>query len=231
MIDEFLECHFDDSYIDSCLDKVSSKLKDYCLNNIVPIYDLNDKGHSENHIEYVLKRAFEISKNYDLDYNILYVCVIYHDVMCHVDREKHEILSSLYAYDDEFLNSFFDKDEMILIKYAIEDHRASSTRVPRNLYGRILSSADRKVDLKDYFESSLGFNLNKMEKEELIEDSYRHAMKKFGKDGYAVLKFYVNDDKYKKFLYDIQYLIEHKDQFVMLADIVYQELISNSSIE
>ena len=231
MIDEFLECQFDDLYINSCLDKVSLELKDYCINNIIPIYELNDKGHSKNHIDYVLKRSFEISKNYDINYNILYIRVMFHDVMCHVDREKHEILSSLYAYDDIFLNKFFDREDMLLIRYAIEDHRASSSRMPRNFYGRILSSADRKVSIKDYLVSSLGFNLGKLEKDDLIEDSYRHAIKKFGKDGYATSKFYVNDDKYEKFLRDIQYLIEHKDIFFVLAEKVYYELMNKSSIE
>ena len=36
--------------------------------------------------------------------------------------------------------------------------------------------------------------------EKAIEQSYNHAIKKFGKEGYATNKFYVEDDRYKKFL-------------------------------
>lgn len=231
MVEGFLENHYDDLYIEKCLGIVDSKLKEYCLKEIIPIYELNDRGHSKHHIEYVLKRAFEISKNYDVDYNILYVSVIFHDIACHIDRETHEVLSAEYAYNDCYLKKFFSEEEMIVIRNAIEDHRASSKHIPRNIYGRILSSADRKVEIKEYLISSLGFNFNKMSKEELIEDSYKHAINKFGKEGYATDKFYVDDDKYAKFLKNIQYLIEHKEYFLMLAEMVYMELSNNSAIE
>ena len=73
----------------------------------------------------------------------------------------------------------------------------------------------------------MSFNKKKnprIDKYENIETSYNFAIKKFGKNGYAVNKSYVEDVKYKKFLEDIQYLIENKEIFVKLADIVYDEL-------
>lgn len=59
---------------------------------------------------------------------------------------------------------------------------------------------------------------------EPIERSYQFAIKKFGKNGYAINKSYVEDLKYKKFLEDIQYLIDNKKLFVGLASWVYDEL-------
>lgn len=60
--------------------------------------------------------------------------------------------------------------------------------------------------------------------EEAINQSYNHAIKKFGKNGYATNKFYVEDDKYKKFLNDLQSLIENKEEFYRLAKIVFNEV-------
>jgi len=221
------DIEFDKEYINSCINNVDNKLKEYINNDVFPKYDLNDKGHNKNHIEFVLKRALELSKNYDINYNILYTCVSFHDIACHINREEHEILSADIAYKDEFLNNFFNSEELIIIKEAIEDHRASSSKIPRNIYGKILSSADRKVDIKTYLISSLFFqvtDINKLDFNEAFEQSYNHAIKKFGKNGYATNKFYVDDTRYKKFLLDLQYLIDNKDEFYKLSEIVFNEV-------
>lgn len=226
-IDFLNDSKFDDKYIDNCILKVDNSLKDYITDKIFPMYDLNDKGHNINHIEYVLKRAFEISVDYHINYNILYTSVCFHDIACNINREKHEILSAQIAYKDIFLNSFFNKDEMNIIKEAIEDHRASLENIPRNIYGKILSSADRKISIKDFFIASLFFkvkDINSLDIELAIENSYNHAIDKFGKDGYAVNKFYVDDKKYQKFLKDLQYLIDNKDEFKKIAKLVFYEV-------
>jgi len=220
------EIKFDNNYIKLCLNKVDNDLKKYIEKEILPQYDLNDKGHDKNHIEFVLKRALEISKNYDINYNILYTCVCFHDIACHINREKHEILSAEFAYNDQFLKSYFSQEELIIIKEAIEDHRASSTKIPRNIYGKILSSADRTVEIKNYFIASLFYKVNdvkSLDKNEAIERSYNHAIDKFGKNGYAVNKIYMEDKRYKKFLEDLQYLIDNKDEFYQIAEIVFNE--------
>lgn len=224
------DIEFDNGYINSCINKVDNKLKEYITNKILPEYDLNDEGHNKNHIEFVLKRAFELSKNYNINYNILYTSVSFHDIACHINREEHEILSADIAYKDEFLNKFFNKEELTIIREAIEDHRASSDKIPRNIYGKILSSADRKVDVKTYLISSLFFqvtDISNLDMNEAIEQSYNHAIKKFGKNGYATNKFYVDDKRYKDFLANLQYLIDNKDEFYKLAEIVFNEVKSN----
>ena len=221
------DIEFDEKCIKLCIDKVDRSLKEYTEKEILPRYNLNDKGHNQNHIHFVLKRAFEISKNYDLNYNILYTCVCFHDIGCHINREKHELISANIAYHNEFLNKFFNSEELIIIKESIEDHRASSSKTPRNIYGKILSSADRKVSIKDYFVASLFFkvkDINSLDMKEAIEKSYNHAIDKFGKNGYAVKKFYVDDIKYKKFLDNLQYLIDNKKEFYELAEIVFNEV-------
>ena len=218
---------FDESYINKCKNKLDIKLVDYITNSIMDEYDLNDKGHNKNHINFVLKRAFEISKDYNIDYNILYTCVSFHDIACHIDRENHEKLSAKRVYEDEFLNNYFSAENMLIIKEAIEDHRASTLDIPRNIYGKILSSADRKVSIKEYFISSLFFgesDIYKVDMNKAINKSYDHAIKKFGKEGYATNKFYVDDIKYKEFLNKIQYLIDNKNEFYKLAEIVFNEV-------
>ena len=66
--------------------------------------------------------------------------------------------------------------------------------------------------------------INKIDINEAINQSYNHAIDKFGKNGYATKKFYVDDKRYQKFLNDLQYLIDNKDEFYEVAKIVFNEV-------
>ena len=227
-IEKFLnDLNFDEEKVNKGINKVNAKLKQYIDEKILPEYKLNDGGHNSEHVKYVLKRAFELADGYEINYDILYTCVCFHDVACHIDRDNHEVLSAQRAYEDDFLNGFFSIIEMKTIKEAIEDHRASLEYIPRNIYGKILSSADRKVEVKQYLIASISYGKKKnpeIDKNESIERSYQFAIKKFGKNGYAVNKSYVDDLKYKKFLENIQYLIDNKELFIELAELIYDKL-------
>ncbi len=206
---------------------VNGKLKKYIEANILVEYEKNDEGHNIEHIEYVLSRALEISKNYNIDLNMLYVVACYHDIACYINRKEHERLSAEKLYNDNKLREFFDEEQMLIMKEAVEDHRASLEYEPRNIYGKILSSADRKVDVDVYLKASMGYYIKThpdISKEDLIEDSYNFAIKKFGKQGYAVNKIYVKDEKYEKFLNEIQYLIDNKREYNKRAEQVLAEL-------
>ncbi len=223
----FKPIEFDEMKIELKSKEINKTLKQYIEKQILPQYELNDKGHNIDHINYVYKRALELISN-DLDINILYVCVMFHDIACHINRDIHEILSAKIAYNDQFLNNFFTKEELEIIKEAIEDHRASLKTIPRNTYGKILSSADRKIDIKSYFIASMSFDIkNKPEltKEEIINSSFIFAQKKYGKEGYAVNKSYVEDKKYEQYLNELQYLIKNEEEYYNAAKVVYKELI------
>ena len=64
---------------------VNVNLRKYIEENIYPEYNLNDKGHNLEHIEFVLNRAYEISKNYNLNL----------DTLCRISRLK------LYEFNGE----------------------------------------------------------------------------------------------------------------------------------
>lgn len=206
---------------------INNELKNYLEENIFPEYLLNDGGHNLRHIKIVLERAFELAENYDVNYDMLYCIVCFHDVACHINRDIHEKLSAERLYNDNHLRKWFDEEQMQIMKEAVEDHRASLEYVPRNIYGKILSSADRKYIVDDYFVSSLGYTLKKYPEfsdQEIIDDSYRHAIEKFGKNGYAVQKFYIPDEKYKNFLDELQRLIEYKDDFISKAKEILNQI-------
>ena len=196
---------------------INSDLKNYIEENVFKVYNLNEEAHGINHIKTVLDRAFELSENLkNIDFNILYTAVAYHDIADHIDRENHEKLSAKWMMDDKELDKFFTIEEKNIIKEAIEDHRASNKNIPRNIYGKILSSADRNIDVDTYLKRSFKYesaHYPKLNKEEQVQRVYEHSIKKFGKNGYAVNKFLLKDDKYSKYLEELQKLIDNKEEF------------------
>ena len=196
---------------------INKKLQEYIEKNIYPEYDKNEKGHSIDHIKYVIKRSFELVNENDLDVNLdmVYTIAAYHDIGHHIDSKTHEIVSADIMIKDNNLKKFFTDEERQTIKEAIEDHRASAKEEPRSIYGRIVSSADRNNTVKDCLRRTYtyGKKLNpNATDEELFLRAYDVLVNKFGEGGYA--KFYFKDKQYEKFLKEVRKLLSDKDNYI-----------------
>lgn len=194
---------------------MNSELKKYIDNNIFPEYSKNDTGHNINHIKYVIDRCFRFAEQFDnIDLNMLYTAAAFHDIAHHIDKNNHEIISAKIFIENNDMKLFFTEEERIIIKEGIEDHRASSKTIPRNNYGKILSSADRSTDVDEFFKRTHAYTLKHQPGctvEEIIERAYNHTKDKYGNDGYA--KHYVIDEEYNQFKNEIINLINDKEKF------------------
>ncbi|MBR2544488.1 hypothetical protein IKF04_04315 [Candidatus Saccharibacteria bacterium] len=94
----------------------------------------------------------------------------------------------------------FFEAEIETMAEAVEDHRASLKGDPRSIYGKIVSSADRNVDVDDMlarsYDCAVGLYPDKTE-DERIEIARTWLYEKYRPDGYAVKKIYFStpDDK------------------------------------
>ena len=197
--------------------KINEELKKYIENNIFPEYDKNEKGHNIDHIKYVINRSFELVKENNLDVNMdmVYTIASYHDIGHHIDPKKHELISAEIMYADDKLKEFFNDEERIIIKEAIEDHRASAKDDPRSIYGRIVSSADRNNTVENCLKRTYtyGKKLNpNANDEELFLRAYDVLVNKFGEGGYA--KFYFKDKQYEDFLKELRNLLKDKNKYI-----------------
>ncbi len=199
--------------------EVNREIKNYIEKNIFPEYDKNEKAHSIEHIKEVIERSFDLVKDNNLDVNIdmVYTIAAFHDIGHHIDSKTHEIVSAEIMSKDRNLPKFFNKEELSIIKEAIEDHRASAKDEPRSIYGRIVSSADRNNTVKDCLRRTYtyGKKLNPTATdEELFLRAYDVLVNKFGEDGYA--KFYFKDKKYEDFLKEIRDLLKDKEKYISI---------------
>ena len=205
---------------------INKELKEYIENNIFPEYEKNDKGHNLQHIDYVINRSIKFADTVpDVNYNIVYTVAAYHDIGHHIDPKKHELVSAEIMYCDDKLKEFFNDEERIIIKEAIEDHRASSNHEPRSIYGKIVSTADRNNTVEACLRRSYCYNKKlhpEFNDEQIFEDCHYHLNDKFGENGYA--KFYFKDEEYEKFLTDIRDILANKDRFIEIQRKYINEL-------
>lgn len=192
-----------------------NSMKNYIETKILPQYEKNDSGHGIEHIRYVTERCLRFAPQFDgINTDILYAIAAFHDIAHHIDKKNHETLSAKIFYDDENMKAFFSDEERLIIKEAIEDHRASADRIPRSDYGRIISSADRSTDVEDFLKRTHAYTLKHQPdctKKEMLERAYRHTKEKYGSEGYA--KHYVEDDEYNAFREKIALLLSDKTFF------------------
>lgn len=197
--------------------QINKKLQEYIENNIFPCYEKNDLAHNLDHIKYVINRSLKFASTVDdINYDMVYTIVAYHDIGHYIDAKKHEKVSAIMLLADGNLKQFFNEEQIRIMTEAVHDHRASMEGEPRSIYGKIVSSADRntllEVPLKRTYAYRVKHNPNDAI-DKIIEESRQHIIDKFGKKGYATEKMYFEDLDYKKFLNDISVLAENKEEF------------------
>ena len=112
---------------------------------------------------------------------------------------------------------FFNEEERKIIAEAIVDHRASLEYEARSIYGKLVSSADRAIDVDKMLKRSIAFQSEKHKAEnpsvqDVIEYSYKKLSSKYGNGGYA--KMYFPDDKYQEYLDKMNKLFSDKNEFI-----------------
>ena len=179
--------------------RVDPRLIEYIKSNVFPRYRLNGESHGVEHIMQVIQRTFEIGDEYEashpekpLNANIAYVTAAYHDIGDHVDRKKHHIISGEMMMQDKGLDEFITPEEKLIIRDAIEDHRASKGEIPRTKYGRLVLTADRNNTLEDFFRRRIKTSLERhpeFTEEQILQEVFDSSNAKFGRNsGYALNK-------------------------------------------
>lgn len=200
---------------------VDENLKEFIGKYVFPEYSKNEKAHGIGHINYVIRRSFELieQNGLDVDTNMVYVIAAYHDIGHHIDSKTHEQISADIMAKDENLKQFFSVEDLLIIKQAIEDHRASADHEPRSIYGKIVSSADRNNTVEQCLERSYYYGKKltpNATDRELYERAFKHLNLKFGYNGYA--KFYLKDKEYESFLEDIRKVLKDKEEFCKIQE-------------
>lgn len=206
--------------------ELNEKLVEYIEKKIFPLYDRNEFAHGINHIKTVIRRSLELADGYDVDFNIVYTVAAYHDLGHFIDRKRHEIISAEMFMKDENIKRWFADEQRMVIKEAIEDHRASCNHVPRTIYGKIVSTADRTItDIDNTIKRSYTYgkkNYIGLSEEEQFERVYEHLVEKYGENGYA--KVYLEDKEFDEAVGKLRQALENREEFIERVKRVVSDL-------
>ncbi len=169
---------------------VSLDLMEFIEKNILPRYTAFDKAHNLTHVNRVISRSLELASKIGADADMAYVIAAYHDLGLEGPRAVHHLTSGKILAADSRLQRWFTKDQLKIMKEAVEDHRASTSHTPRSLYGKIVAEADRDLEPSIVFRRTIEYGIDhypEKSKEEQWQRFLSHINNKYSSHGYIRL--------------------------------------------
>lgn len=168
----------------------SLDLMEFVETQILPRYNAFDKAHNLEHVTRVIRRSLELASQTGADVDMAYTIAAYHDLGMSGPRAKHHITGGKILEQDVRLRRWFNTEQLKLMKEAVEDHRASASRAPRSLYGKIVAEADRDIVPEQVFRRTIQFglaNYPQLDKEQQWQRFKEHMDEKYSAHGYIRL--------------------------------------------
>lgn len=169
---------------------LSAELINHIEIEILPRYEAFDKAHDRRHALMVMSNSLRLAQHYDVDMQMVYTIAAYHDLGLEAGREQHHTVSARIVREEKRLKTFFTSGQIEIIADAVEDHRASCSKPPRTIYGKIVAEADRIIDADTIMTRTVQYGLSHyptLTKEEHIERAVTHIHEKYGHGGYLKL--------------------------------------------
>ena len=203
---------------------ISIKLCEHIRERIIPQYVNFDKAHRIDHVEKVIEESMKLALHYEVNSAMVYTIAAYHDLGLCEGREFHHIVSGKILFADETLWQWFTDDQMLQMKEAIEDHRASNKQAPRSIYGKIVAEADRIIDPEITLRRTVQYGLShypEMDKEHQYERFRKHLADKYAEGGY--LKLWIPQSDNAGRLAELRNLITNEDELRQVFNKLYIE--------
>ena len=168
----------------------SLDLVEFIETQILPKYNAFDRAHNLEHVTRVIRRSLDLVKSTGADINMVYTIAAYHDLGMSGHRADHHLRGGKILAADARLKKWFSVEQIKVMKEAVEDHRASASRAPRSIYGKIVAEADRDIDTEVVIRRTVQFgfaNYPELDKEGHWKRFKEHMNSKYSKDGYIKL--------------------------------------------
>jgi uncharacterized protein len=208
------------------MEKVSLELRTYIEQEIIPRYDGFDAGHRRDHVLTVIEQSLNLAQYYDVNVDMVYAIAAYHDTGLVAGREYHHIVSSEIVCNDERLREWFDDAQIEVMAEAVVDHRASNSREPRSIYGKIVAEADRIIDGATIVRRTIQYGLAhypEMTKEQQYQRFVEHINEKYADGGY--LKLWIPQSPNAERLKEFRAKIKEPGMLRALFDEMWSQLV------
>jgi uncharacterized protein len=210
---------------------ITPSLQAFVESEILPLYEGFDKAHRVDHVQTVIANSMAIAEHYpEVNVDIVYATAAYHDLGLRDGRERHHLVSGEIVQQDTRLRQWLTEEEILLIKEAVEDHRASSSHAPRSIYGRIVAEADRIIEPDTTMRRAVQYGLNhhpELDKEEQYERFHQHMLEKYAEGGY--LKLWIPESPNAARLAELRCIIADKHLLREAFERIYKEEVINEN--
>lgn len=204
---------------------INKELKTYIENKIIPNYANFDKGHSFEHVNEVIEESLILGEKYNLNLNMVYTIAAYHDLGLCKNRETHHLVSGEILSNDKELKNWFNEEEIITMKQAVEDHRASSKNEPRSIYGKVIAEADRSIEPFSIIKRTVQYSIKHSPdaaKDVHYQHLIEHMKEKYAEGGY--MKLWLESDKNSKGLKELRQIISDNKKLKEIFEKIYIEI-------
>lgn len=204
--------------------QVSLDLMEFVERQILPRYNAFGASHGLRHVSRVIKNSLKLALVTGADIDMVYVIAAYHDLGMEGPRAVHHLTSGKILMADARLKRWFNPEQIKIMKEAVEDHRASSSRQPRSIYGKIVAEADRDIDIHEIFLRAIQYgkeNYPEKTEEEQWQRFADHMEEKYSNNGY--IKLWIPNSPNEMALRELRNIIEDKEELRKYFDRIWRE--------
>ena len=207
------------------MSKIDPEIRQYVEEHIIPRYAAFDKAHQADHVNMVIEQSMRLAAHEPgIDCDMAYVTAAFHDLGLINGRENHHTDSRKILESDEFIKAHFTPGQIRMMGEAVEDHRASKSGRPRNIYGLIVAEADRFIDCETIIRRTVQYGLKNypaLDLEGHYNRTIAHLSEKYGPDGY--LKIWMPESDNAIRLEQLRRVIADKSALRTLFDRIFEE--------
>lgn len=205
--------------------QVSLEIMEFVERQILPRYNAFGESHGLRHVTRVIKNSLRLADVTGADIDMVYVIAAYHDLGMEGPRAIHHLISGKILMADARLKKWFNADQLKVMKEAVEDHRASSSRQPRSIYGKIVAEADRDIDVHEIFLRAIQYG-KENDPDKTVEEHWerfaQHMDEKYSNNGY--IKLWIPNSPNEKALKELRNIIEDKKLLRKAFDDIWKEI-------
>ena len=172
----------------------------------------------------VIRASLDLARQMGADMDMAYVIAAYHDLGLSGPRAIHHVTSGKILMQDARLKRWFSAEQLKMMKEAVEDHRASASRAPRSIYGKIVAEADRDIQPETVIRRTIQFGLSNyphLDREGHWQRFMQHMDEKYSSNGY--IRLWIQGSENEKRLNELRTLISQPTRMRQVFDRLFDE--------
>ena len=202
----------------------SLDLVEFIESQILPSYADFDKAHNMEQVTRVIRRSLDMALKTGADLDMAYTIAAYHDLGLSGPRAVHHLAGGKILMSDARLKRWFSTEQLQMMKEAVEDHRASASRSPRSIYGKIVAEADRDIEPETVIRRTIQYglaNYPELDTEGHWQRFMKHMDEKYSVNGY--IRLWIQGSENERKLNELRQLIAEPEKMRPIFDRLFAE--------